>query len=465
MVHAAADRIAAATLGTPFEGKVWLVGGAVRDDLLGRPAAADIDLVVEGDAPALAHLLWDKRVSRTKPSIYANFGTAKIEVDRASVELVTARRESYRGDSRKPAVEPASLRQDARRRDFTVNALLRNIHTGEVADPLGKGLADLEAGILRTPLDPIRTFTEDPLRMLRAVRFKWTLGFAFAPEIEPAVARCASRVAMLSPERIQEEWNRMLDLPAGADAFGDMMRLGLIAPIAPEMAAMVGVDQGAYHHLDVWEHSLLVMRNIGCGDRVASLAALLHDIGKPPTRSVDPDGRVRFFGHETVGSALAATVLRRLRYPSDVVESVACLVKAHMRLGTAEKWTPSASRRLIRDMGDNLERLLRLVEADASALRPGMRVLNLGPLRDQIARALVETPRETLESPLSGSAIMSELGIEPGPEVGAAKSWLRERVLEGDLSPNDAEGARRMLRERYRRRGAEAPDEDSGPGG
>lgn len=462
MVHPAADKIAAATLGTSFEGRVWLVGGAVRDDLLGRPAATDIDLVVEGDAPDLARLLWDRHVSRTKPAIYANFGTAKIEVERATVELVTARRESYRGDSRKPEVEPASLFEDAQRRDFTVNTLLRNIHTGEIGDPLGTGRADLEARILRTPLDPVQTFTDDPLRMLRAVRFKWTLGFSFAPEVEPAIAACATRVAMLSPERIQEEWNRMLDLTAGADAFGDMMRLGLIAPIAPEMAAMVGVDQGPYHHLDVWEHSLLVMRNIGCRDRIATLAALFHDIGKPPTRSVEPDGRIRFFGHETVGASLATEVLRRLRYPGEVVDAVANLVKAHMRLGTAEKWTPSASRRLIRDMGDNLERLLELVEADASALRPGTRVLNLGHLRAQLARALVETPREKLESPLSGTEIMRHLGIEPGPEVGEAKDWLRERVLEGDLVPTDMDGARWMLSEWYRRRRDAASEHPSG---
>lgn len=452
MVPTAADKIAEATRETPFEGKVWLVGGAVRDDLLGRPTTTDVDMVVEGDASALAELLWEKRVARNKPAIYANFGTAKIEIDRASVEVVTARRESYRGDSRKPAVEPATLVEDARRRDFTINSLLRNIHTRELSDPLGTGLADLEQGILRTPLDPVRTFADDPLRMLRAVRFKWALGFRFAPDVPPAIVECAPRVTMLSPERIQEEWNRMLDLPAAADAFRDMMELGLLGPIVPELAAMVGVDQGHFHHLDVWEHTLLVMRNVGCGDRVLSLAALFHDVGKPPTRSVEPDGRVRFLGHETVGSEIAAAVLRRLRFPGEMVDAVTALVRAHMRLGTAENWTPSASRRLIRDMGDNLERLLALVEADASALKPGTRVLDLGPLRDKLARAMVETPREKLESPLSGSEIMKELGIEPGPVVGEAKDWLRERVLEGDLSPADTDGARTILREWHRKR-------------
>lgn len=447
--------IAKATRGTSFEGCLWLVGGAVRDDLLGRAKSPDLDLVI-GPTVGVNHLtsdqliaiLVDRGLAESTPAVYEQFGTAMVRVGGTAIEIVAARRESYRGESRKPTVEPARLLDDARRRDFTCNALLCGLHGQGLHDPLGNGRSDLEARILRTPLDPLQTFAEDPLRMLRAVRFKHQLGFEFAPGLADAIRDEAGRLAIVSMERIRDEFQKMLLLPDADRALDELMALGLIDQFAPEFRSMVGVEQGGYHHLDVWDHSLLVVRNAGPGDLVLTLSALLHDIGKPPTAMVDEKGATRFFSHEVVGATMAHDLLLRLRFPSETAGRVTRLVKNHMRLGSSPTFSPSAARRVIRDLGDDLERLLALVEADAASLKPGVRKLDLGPIRAQIEAVQRETPRTSLVSPLSGREIMEVLGLEPGPAVGEAKAWLLEQVLDGRLAPGDTEEAQRMLRQR-----------------
>lgn len=455
--HPAIGDIRSATLGTPYEGALWLVGGAVRDALLGRPASPDFDVVIGYDdrpatglsAQGLLALLQELGLLDIEPVVYAQFGTGLARLRGANVEVVLARRESYRGESRKPDVEPATLPEDARRRDFTVNALLVGLHSGQVKDPLARGLDDLERRILRTPLEPHDTFSEDPLRMLRAVRFKHQLGFEFAPGLAESIHETRARLAIVSAERIQAELLKLLALPTAADALADLMDLGLFEVIAPELCAMRGVEQGAYHHLDVWDHTLLVVRNAGQDDLVVTLAALLHDVGKPPTRSVDDQGATRFFGHETVGADMARTILQRLVFPNDLTDRVVRLVKNHMRLGSAPKFTDAAARRLLRDLGEDLDRLLRLCEADAAALKPGVRVFDSAGIRETIRRVSVATPRSTLESPLSGEEVMELLALQPGQEVGRAKRWLLEQVLEGRLAPGDKAEASRMLRDEY----------------
>jgi poly(A) polymerase len=434
------------TAGTPYEGRLWLVGGAVRDDLLGRPTPTDLDIVLESDALALANLLREKGVSDIDPVVYPRFGTALLRVSGIDVELITARRESYESASRKPTVESATLEEDALRRDFTVNTLLRNIHTDELRDPLGTGLSDLKGKVLRTPLDPRATFHDDPLRMLRAVRFRWQLGFHPAPGLYEAVKEEAARLRIISAERIRDEWVKMLILPDADRAQVDLMELGLFRIFAPEFEAMKGVEQGAFHHLDVWEHSLLVLRNVGPGDLTLSLAAFLHDVGKPPTRSLDEEGHIRFFGHEAVGAEIARDLLRRLKFSNDQIEPIAKLVRNHMRLGSMPHFTPAAARRLIRDMDGQVEDLLHLVEADANGLKRGVRRLDLTPVRKRLEEVQRETPRSILESPLSGEEIMRITGLSPGREVGKIKDMLIERVLEGDLQPGDKEGAEELIR-------------------
>ncbi len=445
-VHPGLAKIAAATQDTAFENQLWLVGGAVRDELLGLPLKNDFDLVTTEGAPKLAQLLFDKGVTKSPPVVYTRFGTAMLHVEEVNVELITARKESYESESRKPDVEPATLEEDAERRDFTVNTLLLNLHTNELRDPLGMALDDLKSKVLRTPLDPVATFHDDPLRMLRAVRFRWQLGFEPAPGLYEAVTKTKGRLKIISAERIRDEFVKMLALETAADALKDLMNLGLFEVFAPELAAMADVEQGKYHHLDVWNHTRLVVQNAGPGDLILTLAALLHDVGKPPTRMVDEKGNTRFFGHESVGAEMTREFMRRLKFSEKDVETVSRLVKNHMRLGSAPVFTPTAARRLIRDMDDDLERLLKLVEADASALKAGVRVFDLKAIRAQIEQVGTLTPRQTLESPLTGEEIMEIVGSPPGPEIGRLKHLLTEKVLDGELAPGDREEASRIIK-------------------
>lgn len=430
--------------GTPYEDDLYLVGGAVRDELLGLPPQADVDLVTTGPVEPLVDLL--RPVSSISPVVYERFGTAMLRIADTPVELVRARKESYDGGSRKPQVEPATLLDDARRRDFTANALMRRLSDGELIDPTGQGMDDLRAKTLRTPLDPVETFRDDPLRMLRAVRFRWKLGFTPAPGLYDAAAESAIRLEIVSEERIRDELRKMLLHPTAADAFADLMRLGLLDTFAPELRPMVGCEQGHWHHLDVWDHSLLVLSKVAArGDETLSWAALLHDVGKPETRTTDANGHIRFFGHEDLGARRASDLLRHLRLSTREVEPIARLVKNHMRLGSFESFTPAAARRLLQDMGDDTDRLLDLVDADASSLAPGVRQLDLAPIRARLEEVRTATPTETLISPLSGGEIMALTGLPPGEEVGNIKARLTEAVLDGRLSPGDKEGAREWL--------------------
>ncbi len=445
-MHPALEALRQATIGTSFEGDLWLVGGAVRDELLGIAHENDFDLVTRGSSAELAQMLFEKEVSSIPPVTYERFGTAMIRVEHVDVEIVTARRESYRQGSRKPAVEPATYEEDSARRDFTINTLMRGLHSGEHYDPLGTGLDDLRARALRTPLDPDETFHDDPLRMLRAVRFRCRLGFTPAPGLYASISRCVPRLEIVSAERIRDEIVKMILDPSGPEALQDRMELGILEAVMPELLPMLGCEQGRYHHLDVWRHSLLVMQMCGPGDMVLALASLLHDVGKPATRSIDADGNVRFYSHETVGAEIARTVLRRLRFPERDIDQIAALVKNHMRLGSSPTFTASAARRVIRDLGEQTDRLLRLAEADTKALKPGVKVMRLDAIRDQLDRVLLATPHETLQSPLSGFEIMALLGIEAGPEIGRLKAALTELVLDGKLAPGDKTGAEAELR-------------------
>lgn len=445
-VHAALKRVAEVTVGSEFESQIWLVGGAVRDELLGGEPKDDFDLVTELDALRLAVLLRERGASSIEPVTYPRFGTAMVRVEGTNIEIVTARKESYEATSRKPVVQPSTLFEDARRRDFTVNTLRKNLHSHEFADPLGIGIEDLRSRVLRTPLDPVETFEDDPLRMLRAVRFRWKLGFAFAEGLDAAILATSERLKIVSEERIKEEFCKILLLGRASEALDDLMKLGLLDRFAPEFRLMVGVEQGSYHHLDVWDHTRLVVRNAGTGDLILALGCLFHDIGKPSTRSIDAAGATRFFEHEIVGEKVTRQVLQRLKFSGADIEAVASLVRNHMRLGSWSKWSDSAARRLIRDLGDQWRRLLALIEADVAALRPGLQTIDVGSIRSRLAAIESVTPATMLKCPLDGEEIMAVLGASPGPEIGRAKEHLDELVLEGRLAPNDRQGAIDALR-------------------
>ncbi|MCG9895766.1 MAG: CCA tRNA nucleotidyltransferase [Fimbriimonadaceae bacterium] len=431
-----------------FRDRACLVGGAVRDRLLGRPDSGDLDIVVEGDALRAADLIWQAGLAAEPPQVYPRFGTAMLMIDGRQIEFAWARAESYDPESRKPDTRPADLAADARRRDFTINSLMQDLRTGEVLDLTGSGLADLREGILRTPLDPAQTFRDDPLRMLRAVRFRVRFGFRHAEGLPEALAQEADRLRIVSAERVQAELVKMLTGPDPAEAMDELMRHGLLAVFAPELAAMKGVEQGKWHHLDVWDHTLLVLRNAASGDLILNLACLLHDVGKPATRKVI-EGETRFLGHETVGGEIAGDLLLRLRFSTDLTERVARLVRAHMRLGTLEAAGRPALRRLVRDLGEDLDRLFALVQADVSALRPGVRVMDVEAIRARVADLKAVEP-SAYESPISGRRIMELTGLPPGPAVGSLKQALLSAVLDGELAPGDEAAAESLVMELHR---------------
>lgn len=447
------DTIRTAIAGTEFHGRVYLVGGAIRDRLLGRSRTGDLDLVVVGDAVRLAHLLYQRGISDHRPVTYPRFGTARLTVQGVGIELATARAESYEPDSRKPNVTPAGLWEDVLRRDFTVNTLMEGLHDGVLLDLTGRALQDLEARLIRTPTDPDRTFADDPLRMLRAIRLAVTLDFAIEPETYAAIAKNAHRVDLpsggvqvVSAERIRDEFTKIVLSERAAYGLELLYQTGLLERMLPELCAMKGVQQNEWHTMDVWDHTLAALRQLPSeADLAVRLGLLFHDVGKPATASEDERG-VHFYRHETVGGEMTERALRRLRYPADLIRKVCELVALHMRLGQVRPdWSDGAVRRLIRDVGDNLDDLFVLVEADLAATRIGDES-GISETRRRIEEVNGQMNAVTVQSPLSGSEIMAELGVGPGKLVGQAKEHLVNLILDGVLQPGDTVGARAALR-------------------
>lgn len=408
--------------------RAWIVGGYVRDSLLGRPHP-NPDVVVEGgDALKLAQR-FAELAGAESPVTFERYGTAQVTLPGHLVEFVTARAESYAPDSRKPDVRPASLEEDLRRRDFTINTLLMDFD-GKVHDLLG-GRKDLEARILRTPTDPLRTFADDPLRMLRAVRFASELGFDLAPDLLPAMRQMKSRLAppVISVERTADELRRMLTSDRPRVALELLDASGLLEVILPEVAACKGVLQSGYHTHDVYGHTLLAVERVP-GDLVLRLAALFHDVGKPSTAT--PDGA--FTGHDVVGADLARAALERLRFPQKEVDTVVKLVRLHLRpVYYRSEWTDGAVRRLARDAGDLIEPLMALARADvAASAYPEPEKLD--ELQVRIEAVLHERPSR-LAPLVTGGDVMRVRGIGPGPEVGRIKQRLQELVIDGEIPP------------------------------
>ena len=409
--------------------RAWAVGGYVRDRLLGREHR-EIDVVVEdGRGPELA-AHFAKLTGSAPPVVFERFGTAQVMWEGRPIEFASARAESYQDDSRKPDVKPATIDDDLRRRDFTVNALLVDF-AGNVEDRLGGGLADLAARRLRTPLDPVATFSDDPLRMLRAVRFAAQLGFELDPPLLPAMHSLAERLRppIVSVERVTDELRKMLTSDRPKLALELLDDGGLLAGVLPELVACKGVAQGGYHTHDVYGHTLEAVA-LTPPDLVVRLAALFHDVGKPATAA--PDGS--FLGHEKVGAELAVAALTRLRLSNSVIERVAHLVRLHLRpVFYQSDWTDGAVRRLAREAGDDLPPLLQLAAADIGASAYD-KPEKLAELRRRLDEVLAETPSR-LHSPVSGEDIMKARGIHPGPEVGRLKARLDELVQEGTIEP------------------------------
>jgi len=449
-----AESAVVAKLATTFQQagfELALVGGPVRDALLGRPVH-DLDFAsnarpddILAVVKPLAEATWD--VGRA-------FGTIAARIDGETVEITTYRADSYDGESRKPVVEFGDeLEGDLVRRDFTVNALALRVPEIKLVDPSG-GVEDLMARVLRTPIEPSVSFGDDPLRMLRAARFTAQLGFEVAAETMHAMSGMRETLSIVSAERIRDELVKLLASDTPRSGLELLVHSGLAELVLPELPALQLEIDAEHHHKDVYEHSLTVLeqaigyehsRHPGAApDVTLRLAALLHDIGKPATRKLEPGGAVSFYNHDLVGARLARKRLRALRFDNETIEAVARLIELHLRFFgyTDGEWTDSAVRRYVRDAGDQLERLHILTRSDVTT-RNKRKADRLGfaydDLEARIAQLKEQEEIDAIRPDLNGEQVMSLLGLRPGPQVGRAMKFLMElRLDEGPLGEDEA---------------------------
>ncbi|WP_280121750.1 CCA tRNA nucleotidyltransferase [Duncaniella muricolitica] len=442
---------AADSIGRPC----YAVGGCVRDLFLERPSK-DIDFVTVGSGIELAEVVAQRLGRGTHLTVFRNFGTAQVKRKDMELEFVGARKESYQRDSRKPIVEDGTLEEDLSRRDFTVNALALRVNRegfGQLIDLFG-GLDDMRARLLRTPLDPDITFSDDPLRMMRAIRFATQLQFEIFPETFEAIRRNAERIRIISRERIVDELMKIMKSPRPSTGWQLLLDSGLLQLIFPELAAMKGVDTvKGRGHKDNFSHTLEVLDNVAVkSDNVwLRWGALMHDIAKPVTKRWDDKMGWTFHNHNFVGSKMVPRIFRHMRLPQDQkMKYVAKLVELHMRpiALVEDEVTDSAVRRLINDAGEDLEDLMTLCEADiTSKNREKVKRLlnNFALVREKIADLNVRDEIRNLQPPVDGNEIMQIFGITGGPVIGVIKSTIKNAILDGIIAPNDREAAIELM--------------------
>lgn len=437
--------------------RAFVIGGYVRDCFLGR-RCDDIDIVVEGSGIEFATAVGE-RTGRTV-AYFRNFGTAMLHYGQCEIEFVGARKESYRRESRKPVVENGTLEDDQLRRDFTINAMafsLQKDNFGELVDPFG-GIRDLAAGIIRTPLDPDTTYSDDPLRMLRAIRFATKLStpetsFTIVPESIASMRRMAARLKILSAERIAEELCKMLSTPKPSMAFRLMDEAGLLPFILPEISALKGVETvDGRGHKDNFEHTLAVLDNVAAvSDKLPlRFAALLHDIGKPASKRYDKAVGWTFHGHDLIGSRMVKPIFDRLRLSIDDMKYVKKLVWLHLRpiALVDDGVTDSAVRRLLFDAGDDIDDLMTLCNADITSKNP-VKVAHIKENFALVAQKLVDVEERdairNFKNPISGEYVMQVYGIPPCREIGIIKEAVKEAILDGKI-PNEFSAADTYMR-------------------
>jgi poly(A) polymerase len=447
---------AAQRIGVP----AYVVGGYVRDRLLGRPSK-DMDIVCVGDGIELAENVAGYLVPRPKVVVYKRFGTAMLRYEDLEVEFVGARKESYSPDSRKPDVEAGSLEDDQNRRDFTINALavsLNEADFGAIVDPFG-GLTDLEQKRLRTPLDPGQTFSDDPLRMMRAIRFATQLGFTIDPVTFHGIEAYKSRIQIVSKERITTEVEKIMATPKPSVGFDLLFRTGLLPLIMPEVAALQGAeDRDGKGHKDNFYHTLEVLDNVCRKSNNIWLrwAALMHDIGKPKTKRFDKQHGWTFHGHEWVGGNMVPGIFRNMRLSLGAeLDYVQKLVRMHLRpiSLTKEQVTDSAVRRLLFDAGPDIDDLMILCSCDITTKNPRKMARYLEGYEYLLERMsnVSEADRLRLwQPPVTGDIIMQTFGISPSREVGLIKNAIREAILEGEISGDYETSFQRMIEEGHK---------------
>lgn len=440
----------------------YVVGGYVRDLFLER-ASNDIDVVVVGSGIRVAEELKGQLGRKAHLSVFRNFGTAQVKYRDLEVEFVGARKESYSHDSRKPHVEDGTLEDDQNRRDFTINALaicLNHDRFGELVDPFD-GVYDMEDGIIRTPLDPDITFSDDPLRMLRCIRFATQLNFYIEDETFDALGRNAERIKIISGERVMEELNKIMATPTPSKGFVDLHRCGLLQILMPELTNLDIVEtRNGKKHKNNFYHTLEVLDNVARhSDNIwLRWAALLHDIGKTKSKRWDPLQGWTFHNHNFIGAKMVSPLFRRLKLPMDAkMKYVQKMVDLHMRpIVIADKEvTDSAVRRLINDAGDDIDDLMILCEADITSKnheRKQRFLDNFAAVRVKLADLKERDYKRLLQPVIDGNEIMEMFHLQPSREVGALKQTLKDAVLDNRV-PNEREPLMALLMEKARSMG------------